>query len=288
METEDSIKTRFEDELLLYCIQTDLNNEIRDKIVSLINKDLDWHYLIEMASWHRLRPILYHNLNSICPEKVPEDVLTELKYHYNDNILKNLLLTGELIKILELLNSNGIDVIPYRGPALAILAYGNITLREFNDLDLYINKKDVPKASCILTKNGYINTLKLKGQQEEAYLKFQREYAFKKDIKIEIKWNIMPSHFTTPEEKEAIYYLDSRKNIQILDSNIETLAIEELIILLSVHNVSHYWSDLSMMSDILALIKSNDINWIKMLDIAENMGMKRLLLVNLHIVKDLF
>ena len=51
-----------------------------------------------MASIHRLTPLLYYNLNAICPEKVPEDVLMKLKNYFHINVQKNLLLTGELIK----------------------------------------------------------------------------------------------------------------------------------------------------------------------------------------------
>ncbi len=54
-----------------------------------------------MATRHRLRPLLYYNLNSICPEKVPENVLVDLKEFYHHNVRKNLMLTGELVKVME-------------------------------------------------------------------------------------------------------------------------------------------------------------------------------------------
>jgi hypothetical protein len=32
----------------------------------------------------------------------------------------------------------------YKGPALAAMAYGNVALREFSDLDILMKKEDVP------------------------------------------------------------------------------------------------------------------------------------------------
>ena len=103
-----------------------------------------------MASKHKLTPLLYRNLNSICPKMVPEDILDELKNYFNANVRKNLLMTGELIKILKLLKFNDINAIPYKGPVLANLAYGNLAFREFDDIDILVNKLDIlnPKISC--------------------------------------------------------------------------------------------------------------------------------------------
>ena len=66
---------------------------------------------MDMATRHRLRPLLYYNLNAVCPEKVPEDVLIDLREFYHDNVRKNLMLTGELVKVMGLLEDNGIKCI---------------------------------------------------------------------------------------------------------------------------------------------------------------------------------
>ena len=68
---------------------------------------------------------------------------------------KNLLMTGELIKILKLLKVNDINAIPYKGPVLANLAYGTISLREFNDLDIFVNKCDTYEVYKLMLSLGY-------------------------------------------------------------------------------------------------------------------------------------
>ena len=56
---------------------------------------------------------------------------------------------------MKLLESNGINAIPYKGPVLANLAYGNLSFREFGDIDILINKSDALKAKEIMISNGY-------------------------------------------------------------------------------------------------------------------------------------
>ena len=154
-----------------------IDQEIKEKILSLVNEDLDWQYLLQMASRHKLKPLLYRNLNSICPEKVPEDILEELKDYFNINVRKNLLMTGELIKILKFLKENNINAIPYKGPVLANLAYGNISLREFGDIDILINKSDVLKTKNIMLNNGYELYFPI-NINDSFYMKLEPEYQF--------------------------------------------------------------------------------------------------------------
>jgi hypothetical protein len=70
---------------------------------------------------------------------------------YNIEIAKtNMLMTAELIAVMKLLKDNEIEAIAFKGPTLSQMAYGDITLRQFSDLDILIDQKDIYKASKIL------------------------------------------------------------------------------------------------------------------------------------------
>ena len=120
----ETVKLRPEDEILLCCARTDVNSEIRDKILFLIQNEINWDYLLKLAFRHRLTPFLYHNLNYICSEMIPGDILNELNERFNANVRKNLMIAGELIKVLNSLASEGITAVPYNEPVLASMAYG--------------------------------------------------------------------------------------------------------------------------------------------------------------------
>lgn len=284
---DDDFQLRPEDELMLCCARTKFNDEIKNKIISLASMDLNWEYLINMASRHRLRPLLYVNLNSICPEKVPEDVLGNLKSYYMANVQKNLMLAGELFKIIEILESNNIKAIPYKGPVLASLAYGNIGLRLINDLDVYINESDVINTKKILILTGYKPYFDLNNVNTSNLLKTQREYLFTspKGFILEIHWNIQGPHVYLPTEHNFLY-----KDLEIVKINnfkIFSFNPENLILILSLHSAKHNWEYLSLLCDISTLIESQNINWDNILEKAEKLFIKRIFAINILLIKDL-
>lgn len=289
LQNENDFKLRPEDELLLYCARTRVDSEIKEKIISLINEKLDWDYLIKMASRHRLKPLLCYNLNSVCPEIVPEDILRELKDHFNANVRRNLLLTGELIKIMELLKAEGIDAVPYKGPVLAHLAYGNLSLREFGDIDIFIKKHDVITARDILISNEY--NLDLNNISNSTYLKLQREYKFtckEVQIPIEIHWSVYGVSFYLQNNRK---YLNSFKNIESVkfaNSKILSFNKEILILILSLHNAGHRWQYLIWTCDLAEIIRRYKLNWDKIIIESEKLGIKRILFINLALLIDLF
>jgi len=281
-------KLKDEDELLLYCTRTHIDTTILEKVNLLVKKDLEWDYLIEMASKHKLMPLLYYNLQSLCSKKVPVIILNELKNYFYSNIRKNLLLTLELINILNLLKSNGITAIPYKGPILAILAYDNIGLRKFNDIDIFIEKSDVLKVKQILISNGYRPYFDLHHISDFNYIKTQREYLFisKNGILIEIHWNLQGPILTLPFEPKFLF--ENLGIVCINNSEISTFTDENLILVLALHIAKHDWVDLSFFVDLSNFINNNNIKWDELLKKAAKMNIKRILFINLIISKDLF
>jgi len=141
-----ALKILPEDELLLLCGRTTLKPENKVKIISLIEKGIDWDYLIQRAHQHRLTQLLYWNLKNF-PEDVPENVLADLKEDFQVNAQRNMLMMGELLKILKLLEAEGITAVSYKGLVLADYAYGNIALRQFGDIDIFVYRQNVLKVS---------------------------------------------------------------------------------------------------------------------------------------------
>ncbi|MGB9937080.1 MAG: nucleotidyltransferase domain-containing protein [Methanobacterium sp.] len=291
MKSEIDFKLRKEDKLLLYCARTNVEPEIEEKIVSIVRGEVDWDYLMKMGTRHRLRPLLYHNLNSICPEMVPESVLSELKDFFNANVRKNLMMTGELIKILELLKDEGIDAIPYKGPTLTILAYDDLKLREFNDLDIFIDKKDTRKIVNLMLSLDYQLDSYSHNMDMSLYFKTQSEHKFinhKKRIIVEIHNKFQGHFFYFPDNPDFLYKKENLKAIKINNYQINILSIENLILMLSIHCSRHNWSHLFWICDIIQIIQYYDINWQEMIKKAEILGAKRILLVTLYLASDLF
>jgi hypothetical protein len=285
---DQSIKITNEDKLLILCSRTQLNPEIKAKLIKLLEKGLDWDYLTQRAFQHKITPLLYRNLKNLS-EYVPEDRLNNLMEHFKMNALNNLLLLGELIKILKLLKSNGIDAIPYKGPVLAFLAYNNLSFREFGDIDLLINQSDAIMAKNIMVSKGYelFSPIDI---NDTYYMKFEPEYQFlnrNTGTIIEIKWKIEGNFFSFPNDLDVL-----SNNLEELNLNgfeVDTFSFVNHLLILCIHAAKHDWKRLSWICDISELLKSQkEINWPEILDKSEKLDIKRILLINLILARDLF
>ncbi|MFX0202085.1 MAG: nucleotidyltransferase family protein, partial [Candidatus Hodarchaeota archaeon] len=162
--------TRPEIGLLLSYSHPRIDSKHAERIKELCQNNMDWDYLLRLADRHGLMPLLFHRLNSICPEAVPGSILSRLKNHFNANLGYNRFLTGELLKLLSLFENHGILAVPFKGPVLASSVYGDLSLREFSDLDILIHKGDFMNVKNLLLSEGYVSVDGLNATQEETLM----------------------------------------------------------------------------------------------------------------------
>ena len=108
-------------QLLLYCARSRPDaGSVRD----LVSKGIDWQILLKLAAQHCVRPMLLQTLKSVCWDAVPQKIQLELTLFNKANVQKNLLFTGELLRLLDLFQQNGIPIATFKGPVLAHSVYG--------------------------------------------------------------------------------------------------------------------------------------------------------------------
>jgi len=286
---DSTFKHTPEDELILYCARTQLNEDFKEKIRSIVFSVLDWEYIIELASYHRLNHFLYFHLNSICPEKVPDEVMLLLKNYFDLNLLRNLFMFGKLIEILDVLRLNEIDSLPYKGPILAFSAYNNLALREFADLDIFVHKKDVSKIRKILMSIGYNPTIELSQKEEKKFIRTMRDYIFYNDenrITLEIHWRFPSIFFSLPNTIELFNWEDC-KTIDLQSNQILTALPEDMLLILCIHNAEHRWKRISLLCDLKEFLNANEIDWPIIIDKSKKLGVKRILGINIHLTNEL-
>ena len=153
----DAISTglRSEAKLLLGCARTKIDAENAGIIIALLKENIDWSYLLHLASHHKLLPLLYQSLEAVAPTSIPETARAQLKEQIQAGIQGNLFLTKELLHLLDLFNKHSILVIPYKGPVLAVTVYRDLLLRPCNDLDILVHEHDILQAMDLLVSCGY-------------------------------------------------------------------------------------------------------------------------------------
>jgi len=284
------IVDRLENELLL-CCGTALNSPGKvSRIRRLTQGGIDWPYLIRTARRHGVMPLLYWNLKEIHFETVPEGVLKELCNEYRINMIRNLFLTAKLFNLLDLFQTNGISAIPYKGPTLSVLAYGDICLRHFVDLDFIVHRHDVLRAKELLLSVGYRLEYVLSPDQELAYLQHECEYNFfdgHRNILVELHWDIVQKYFSCHFDVNKLW--DDLKPVSLLGKEVMILSPEKLLLVLCLHNGGkHQWEMLEWICDIAQLIGvRKDLDWGRILDNAFRSGIERILFLGLYLARDM-
>ena len=129
-----------------------------------------WKILLDLADRHGAQPLLYQALVAL-EGAVPREQIPVIEQRYQINLHKSLLLSRELIRVVDHLSALGLAVMPYKGLALAELLYGDIALRQTGDIDLLVRPQDFPRTRAAVRELGYAPHLSLSAAEERAYLK---------------------------------------------------------------------------------------------------------------------
>src|ERR1041385_2527918 len=134
--------SRPEDQLLVCVARPTLNEDTIRQIREIGRGELDWQYVLATASSHGVLALLSQHLQSIGPGLAPSLVGAKLALENQQNTERCLALAGELTRIVSALTAHGIPSISFKGPTLALMAYGDLGLRQFTDLDILIHRDD--------------------------------------------------------------------------------------------------------------------------------------------------
>ena len=265
----------------------DPENAMRIRV--LLERDIDWEYLLRTASENGIAPLLYRHLNAICPESVPKTTLDQLRDDFNDNSRRNLFLTRELLNLLTLFETHQIAAIPFKGPVLAASVYKNLALREFSDLDLIIHKQYVAKARELLISHGYRPQFDLNDSQEAAFVRSYSAQCFERDdgkVVVDLHWTMTSRDFGFPLEPECLW--EQLEPISLAEKEVLTLSPENLLLFLCVHGGKHCWERLGWICDIAELIRiRNAMDWRAVMDQARALKSERMLFLGLYLASDL-
>jgi hypothetical protein len=279
---------RLENELLLCCARTEASREIAARIRALAASDVDWNYLALLAKRHSIVPLLYRQLEHHASDLVPREFLANLKFQYQENNARNIILADELCRLIALFNKAGIEAIPYKGPALAQFAYGNLALRRFVDLDVIVKKADVLRARDLLLAEGYVPGKSLTLSQQELLLRTQHNLQFARDnrrLLLELHWEVAPHLFASSVQENELW--QNLTTVEINGTALKTLSVDDLLFSLCVHGSRHLWERLGWICDVAELIARHELNWPALLQRAAKTDSERMFLLGLHLAQKL-
>jgi hypothetical protein len=259
-----AIPVRFspEQQLLLCCARSSLDPDDSRWLDTILRSDLDWSLVVAEALRQCMVPLVYRHLQGARTELVPRDVLAQLQQLNLAAAASSMKLAAELRAVAQLLGTHGIGVLPYKGPILALQAYGDIGLRSFSDLDVIVTREDVAAARDVLRTRGYTTSEDLTRRQEAAVLKLEHNLPLvnaDRSVLLEVHWGIAPASFSFPFPMDRLWqrstYLD------VGGQPLRAMAIDDLLIVLSVHAARHSFAAVEWISGIAELMRKPGVGW---------------------------
>lgn len=272
-------------QFIIHCCYDDLSNEniafIRD-----LHHSIELSELINMAHWQGILPLVYKTLKTI-DETTHNETLNIMfetfKQKYMQTVQTNMLMTSELLQITHLFETNGIEVIAYKGPVLAHLCYGDITFRQFGDLDILVSFANRRKAVELLMQSGYTPEIILKEETKAYFFNTVNVLGLYKNalgIYVEVHWELLSRNYAVKWKEKDLW--NDRYTVKLNQKSITTLKPEQHLLYLCIHGSKHLFERLIWVCDIDRFVRSNPtLNWDSLLQESRKMGTRRMLFLGL-------
>jgi hypothetical protein len=276
--------------LLIDCARAPVEPEGATRTNHFATGGVDWHRLLKLARRNGLAPLLFYHLNKIGAANVPTSTFEVLRDYYQKNCAFNLLLTGELVRLLKALNDNGISAIPYKGPAIAGKLYGHVALRQFCDLDILVRARDVWKVDRLMLARGFTPHSVIPEQQRADFMRQDYVRLFHRDngrTLVEVHWGIAPAYFGMPFNADAVWSRLEPMSLQ--GATVFMPCAEDLLVMLCVHGTRHGWDKLEGICAIAELIRRTPhFDWGRVWQTSREMHCRRILGLALLLAQGLF
>lgn len=249
----------------------------------------DWQYFLDQCERNHVLSLVYKNLTNHFDSIIPEAARRRGEKHFRHNAIRNLHLTRELSRLVEESRERGLVIVPFKGALLASVAYRDVSLREFADLDVLVQKEQFHLAKSFLVDSGYEPVIPMTPEEEEVYVDAQLGYEFVKSdgtAVVELHWAFLRECHAFALHEDDIW--KRLKEVKVGQTSMQALSDEDHLLYLCAHGTKHLWERLSWICDIHEFVRSSeDLDWDTLFLRAEDLGSVRMVNLGLYLASAL-
>ncbi len=251
-----------------------------------IKPGLNWAALRHLALRHGVMPLVYKRLESLPAAVVPAGEMTRWRDIFLTNAAQNVRLTRKLIQVLDLLEAQGIEAVPFKGPELAVRAYGDTALRSLGDLDILIRNRDFERVYEVMEGAGYRSQFPPIGGMKRLWKRSGRDFLFLDRTAIyDFHQRLHQGHRKFRIEEEVWHNL---AGVQLLSRRVPVLPAGDTLLMLAIHAAKHRWQPLKWLVDAAHFAAAQPgMDWPRLFARAGHMGCRRILTITLCLARDL-
>src|ERR1700676_5546083 len=212
----------------------------------------DWRSFLDACDYHQVAPIVLHRFQD--HSEIPSRVLEHLRAHFYRISAYNHYLAMHLVRLVSQFEQRGIPCLALKGPAVALAAYGDLSLRQYEDIDVMVRVEDVTKAVEMLFSHGF---RPVRGHAERyKHVKLYHEVTLSapdQSFGVDLHWQLAPPYAELFGPDPGALWCRAEQ-VHLPAGEVPGLGVEDLFLALCQHGTRHRWWQLKWLFDVAELL----------------------------------
>lgn len=228
----------------------------------LYSEGLDLSECVKIAYVHQVYGLFASNLKKYFPAAGQAtrsgeasgitDEIRGLYENANKNKIAAMKQSGELVRLVRLMEGAGIRAVPMKGVILSKILYGEATYRVATDIDILVPHEKLAEAKELLLSHGYkcLKDYVETEKQTEVYESKFHDYDFESEngVRLELHWRVADY-----KNAEILSIDDAQSELEFYGQILPSFCAEELLVYLAYHGVHHGYMWMKWLVDFDAL-----------------------------------
>jgi hypothetical protein len=186
-------------------------------------------------------------------------------------------LAAALETLLQDFTEHGIEVLPLKGPALALALYGDAALRQSNDIDLLVRRDDFSSSEALLLGQGFA-ALGAASEHDRRFLHGE--------LLVELHFELASPRFF-PFDIDGIWSRSGRADFR--GKPARAMSNSDLVLYLCTHGLKHGFSRLIWILDLCHALQGwEPREYQELMKQAQRHGLRPWLLIGCEVVRAMF
>jgi hypothetical protein len=217
---------------------------------------LNWRRFLSVARRHQVVGLVHDGLTRTRAD-VPPEIVREVSAQAATLVRNNLATAVEAVRLQRLFDEANLPVLFLKGASLAVLAFGNLSLRTSKDIDLLVPFETLPAAVAFLARAGYRRFAPpsdIGDARMRLLTPLRKDLGFVQQatgLCVELHWRL----FLNPHAMAGASLMAGSRVVSLTGTTaLRTLGEEDLFAYLCMHGALHWWNQLKWLADIGALL----------------------------------
>jgi Uncharacterised nucleotidyltransferase len=251
-------------------------------------QELDCDEVLAFAEHHSIIPLLYARCGYGPTDHSPDGFLGRLQSRFRAGVGGSIALATELARVVRALESDGLPVIAFKGPALAVQIFGSPCLRDAVDLDILVRRSDVQSSLIVLAGLGYFPAQPANVAPQLFRSRHEVRLASRATgTAVDLHWKLTEEMLGECAGFDSL--VSRSETVSVCGFEIRTLGISDLLLYTAAHAGQHCWTRLKWIADAAEILRCRrDLVWGDVLASASKANCLNVLLVTLTLARDIF